>query len=277
MTSLIITALGLWVSFSQPKYLEHSASPKTEYQQPNYKKYPFKSARVSYTFSGDASGASTLFIDDFGYKESHVENSTTTFMGVATPKNESRIMVGSEQTEIDHNSGTATQSINPLHAYYAVRPNNDYIALGEQALTQMGFTKVGQEMVLGKNCDVWQGPVHLWTWKGLTLKTVTKMMGMTLIEEATQLELDVPIDPKHFQVPNDIQITGGNLMLEELGKTMDIVLDPETRNSLFKIKDLNFEQWKKQALKDDPFLKEYNEEELREEFRLLKEMAQGIK
>ena len=50
-------------------------------KEPDFKKYPFKSAVVEYTFSGDASGKMMQYIDHYGVREATEDKSTVKFMG----------------------------------------------------------------------------------------------------------------------------------------------------------------------------------------------------
>jgi len=77
----------------------------------------------------------------------------------------------------------------------------------EEATTEEGVTKVGEEEILGKNCIIYTmdqggGEVKLWIWKGLMLKMETSAQGMTVSMVATAINETSP-DSSVFEVPSD--------------------------------------------------------------------------
>lgn len=79
--------------------------------------------------------------------------------------------------------------------------DQDVEAFGKAMLENMGYEKTENEEVLGKNCEVWEGMGKLWIWKGLTVKSEVKMMGVKVNMTATKIETDIAIPADKFKVP----------------------------------------------------------------------------
>lgn len=234
--------------------------------QDNYKKYPFKSAIITYAVSGNTKGQKQLYIDDYGYREAAYSQTKMKFMGVEETENKVSILIGSDIVEVDIENNTATKTSNPFAAAYAKEIGKDYIELGENALTTMGFKKTGMESILGKNCTIWEGMSKLWVWKGLTLKSETKMMGMTIKEIATNIEIDAKVSQNKFELPVGVEIQELDNPIEELGGFQDALneeITDEDREAMAKMKKMSFAEWKKQVQKNDAEMAKMSDKELR--------------
>jgi hypothetical protein len=174
-------------------------------QQGNYNKYPFKTAIVEYKISGNTNGTKTTYIDQHGLKEASYTQSKTKMMGMETIENTASILIADKVYSIDFEKNTATTLKNPYLEMFA-NADGDYIKLGEQALTSLGYRKTGQGTVLGKSCDIWEGMNKAWVWKGLMLKVETKLMGMAFTEEATSVKIDVSVPASKFDIPDNIKV-----------------------------------------------------------------------
>jgi hypothetical protein len=243
--------------------------------QEKFKKYPFKSAIVEYNISGTYTGTKTLYVDDYGYKEANKEETIMKFMGAIEKAHKAVIMIGSEHIEINYLHKTATKNNNPTHQYYAENVGKNYIEVGEKTLQKMGFTKVGKEMVRGKLCDKWKGSINLWTWKGLTLKTETKLMGVHIVEEAVSVKIDEAVEASVFEIPEDMKIISKPSVFDGLQDFYDENL--AGNSELKEILKLSFEEWKKKVKKEDPDIADWTDQELKEEYEFLREIASKLK
>ncbi|PCE66285.1 hypothetical protein [Sediminicola luteus] len=279
MLLAFVAGLGLMACGSTEKKNDSLAQISEEAQE-RYQKYPFRTAIVTYDLSGNTQGSKTLYIDDYGYREATIEETTMAFMGVKETEKKKSISVGSTIITIDSKKGSATKTSNPFAKAYANEVGADYIALGESVLESLGYEKVGQEKVLGKSCDVWKGMNTLWTWKGLTLKTETKMVGMTLIETATKIDLDASVSDSHFEIPDGVAVTEvsnpfeGMLQMGDLQESMSAEMTDEDREMMQKMKKMSFSEWKKLVTKNDPEMAEMSEEELRQVYTMMKKFTQ---
>ncbi len=79
----------------------------------------------------------------------------------------------------------------------------DLIKSAKEMIVQMGGKKIGNETIQGYDCEVWEMPqVKLWLHKGIALKTVANIMGITNTMEATTIQLDVPVSDKDLKLPD---------------------------------------------------------------------------
>ena len=176
-------------------------------QKSNYKVFPFKSGIIEYQKDGKTKGNSIKYIEDYGYKQADYGESITKIFGMKTEQKEGTILIGPMVYAIDYKSNTIAKGENPVYELYANSKGN-YIELGEQAMENLGFTNTGKTgSVLGKECEIWKGTLgEIWTWKGLALKTTTKILGIKMDETATKITIDTKVPANKFEVPKDMEI-----------------------------------------------------------------------
>jgi hypothetical protein len=79
----------------------------------------------------------------------------------------------------------------------------DLIKSAKEMIVDMGGKKIGDETIQGYDCEVWEIPqAKLWLHKGIALKTVANVMGITNTMEATTIQLDVTVPDKDLQLPD---------------------------------------------------------------------------
>ena len=176
-------------------------------QKSNYKVFPFKSGIIEYQKDGKTKGNSIKYIEDYGYKQADYGESITKIFGMKTEQKEGTILIGPMVYAIDYKNKTIAKGENPVYELYANSKGN-YIELGEQAMENLGFTNTGKTgSVLGKECEIWKGTLgEIWTWKGLALKTTTKILGIKMDETATKITIDTKVPANKFEVPKDMEI-----------------------------------------------------------------------
>jgi len=74
---------------------------------------------------------------------------------------------------------------------------------GEDMMKQMGGKKIGTDKVLGYSCDVWSlMGVKQCIYKGITLRVVSNVMGLKIVEVATKAEFDISLSKDDFKLPD---------------------------------------------------------------------------
>ncbi len=176
-------------------------------QKANYKVFPFKSGIIEYQKTGKTKGSSIKYIEDYGYKQADYGESVTKIFGMKTEQKEGTILIGPIVYAIDYENDAVAKGENPVYELYA-NSNGNYIELGEQAMENLGFTNTGKTgTVLGKECEIWKGTLgEIWTWKGLALKSTTKILGIKMDETATKITIDTNVPANKFEVPKDMEI-----------------------------------------------------------------------
>lgn len=202
--------------------------------QKQFKRYSVESGIIKYKWEGFMKGEQTIYFDKYGYYETSISKTKTTVMGFTTEAEEMTIMHGAEVFSIDLKTKTATRVINPI---LEENPGADWEEIAEDMVKKMGFKKVGNETILGKNCEVYEGMGKIWIWKGLNLKTETKGMGMDATLTATDVNLGVSIPSKKFEVPSDVKITDG-ISLDPNGMGNDEEIPEDMGEMMNKLKNM---------------------------------------
>ena len=175
-------------------------------QAQNFKRYPFKSGIIHYQFEGKTTGTEVLYFDEYGKYEARYTKTMTKVFGVLTKEDKISLLKEAEQIEYDRLTNEYTQMTNPLYESFSQNESLNYEEFGEDAIEKMGYRKIGQSTVLGKECDVWNGIGKLYTWRALTLKLEMKVMGVNFVQTATNLKLDVPIEASLFDLPENASL-----------------------------------------------------------------------
>lgn len=173
----------------------------------NYKVFPFKSGIIKYQKTGKTSGTTTKYIDDYGYKQADYGESITKFFGHKTKEKEGTILIGPNVFAIDYKNNTVNKSKNPVYETYANSKGN-YEELGRKSMKMLGYSDSGKtETILGKKCEIWTGSLgEICAWKGLALRSQTKILGMKMEEIATSISTDVKVPKDKFEVPKGLEI-----------------------------------------------------------------------
>jgi hypothetical protein len=184
----------------------------------NSRAYPFKSAIITYRISGSIQqGAQTLYIDDYGTKTRTERETTINVMGAKRKHSSLEIDDGNYHYRIDlmRKTGEKTPSYSKM-AEEMVRTmsedqKKDMEKLGKElakGLTGKEEMKpAGKGTVLGKECAVYDlMGVKTWLWNNLALKIENPALG-NMLQEAVELQVDVPIAADRFKAPPDIKIT----------------------------------------------------------------------
>ena len=174
----------------------------------NYKVFPFKTGIIEYEKGGKTKGTHIKYIDEYGYKQGDYEDTVTKIFGMKTEEKSGTILIGPTVYAIDYKKNTVNKGKNPVYETYA-SANGDYDKLGRQSMEALGFSDSGKKgTILGNECEIWKGNLgEIWVWKGLALKSVTKILGIKIEETATKITLDVDVPDSKFEVPKGMKIT----------------------------------------------------------------------
>lgn len=185
------------------------------------KRYSVESGIVKYitTISGTVaggtvSGAGTaqLYFEKWGALELENEEKTTTTVVVIPISNVEITDVSTiHNTDkidnemiyvVDYETQTIFTQADPLIEFMRLY---DYDAeeAGKKMLISMGGVQLDNEDFKGYDCEVWTalGSTQ-WIYKGVTLKIVTTLEGITISQEATDIKFDVPVNDSYFELPD---------------------------------------------------------------------------
>ncbi|MBT8317742.1 MAG: hypothetical protein HKP59_08940 [Lutibacter sp.] len=253
--------------------------------QNQLKRYEVKSGIVKYStiISGKVlggkiagSGTESLYFKNWGaleLKEQESEQTTTMkFFGkekVETSSSHTMSKLDNGESYVaDFKTKTITAN-RDLGMDMMKQSNKDAGEAGMNMLEAMGGKKVGNESILGYNCEIWDvmGAKN-WIYKGVMLKMEVTMLGITTVTEATSAKFDVSVADSNFNLPDfPIQKMEGFMNNDEFNNELN-EMDANMEN----IQKLSFEEWKKMATKNDPEMKEMSDEELRQTYDMIQKM-----
>jgi hypothetical protein len=165
--------------------------------------YPVKSAYIEYVHSGSTTGNETMYMDHNGKVSARYSQLTTKSLGSTTTTNQILIQRDSVFYTIDMDKKTGIKQT----IHIDQKDVDKWAKTAEQAWTDMGFKKTGEEVLLGKKCDIWEGmSSKIWVWQNFSLKSEMNVFGKTVIE-AKKIEVGGSIDNSKFELPDGITWT----------------------------------------------------------------------
>lgn len=162
----------------------------------------FRSGIIEYTYSGDRTGKSTQYFDDYGMK-------SAVYAEIITQGEQSKawsLTIGEDQYMWDlARPGTGMKAKNPMANMMAGKTGEEMVAYTASMYEQMGMKKSGTEMFQGKECTLYKGDMgKVLIWNGLLMMMEINMGSVVSRQEATSIQTNVRVDGKYFRVPTDI-------------------------------------------------------------------------
>jgi hypothetical protein len=184
--------------------------------------YPVKSAYVESVYSGSTTGTETMYLDNNGKVSARYSELTTKSMGSTTKTKQVVIQKDSVFYTIDMDKKTGVKQT--IH----IDPKDveKWTKTAEEAWTDMGFKKIGEEVLIGKKCDIWEGmSTKVWVWQNFALKTEMNIFGKSVIE-VKKIETGIAIDKSKFEIPAGITWTettfnSNDPVFDSLGKGLE--------------------------------------------------------
>ena len=147
------------------------------------------------------------YIDDFGVKESvmlkmPMQGVPGVFLRILT--------INKGDTVITANLEFKTGS----KVVLPEKPVN-YLNLTEEVKDKYNLKELEKEEIAGRLCNKYslvisqmgqQVRTTTWVWKGIVLKSIVSAAGMSMTEEATDIQENADINAENFIIPNDITI-----------------------------------------------------------------------
>ncbi|NJK94260.1 MAG: hypothetical protein HC905_04355 [Bacteroidales bacterium] len=202
------------------------------------KLYEFRSMAVEYEIRSEGNGtrsggSKSLWIDDYGNKQSEIRKETTsiTMLGNTTTENkeEQTIILGNLVYTINLKDKTGTKQdievLRKMGEAFAGHLNSTGSSVREftkDFVEKNGGRWLPSETFLGKKCDVIEMMgVKQWIYKGVPLRIESNMMGMKISETATSISEEVSVPAIRFTVPQGIAITDAGTLLDNMGDDME--------------------------------------------------------
>lgn len=176
------------------------------------KNYEIKSGEIKYEITTEMFGTkttinSTLLFDDYGKKETSRTITSGTLLGIDGTMDITTITT-KEKIYIINNIDKEYSTIN-------AEESEDYGSNINDDLDLEAYNKIGQEKILGKNCDILiyegedeEGKItnKIWMWKGLILKSEIsmEMEGLLVSTQMEAKEIKTGnVDQNAFKVPSE--------------------------------------------------------------------------
>jgi len=174
-------------------------------QEPIMKPFAVKSGIIEYSYSGDKTGTGTLWFDDYGMKSAlYME-----IFSEGKPGKGWIVTSGDYQYMWDPDKVTEGKKMkNPLLEWMSEPSENNSGSLTEQTYSKMGMKRSGQEVYLGKDCDIIKGDMgKVLIWKGILMVMDLRLGAYVSGQKATSVKTDVPVEAKYFELPKNITFT----------------------------------------------------------------------
>lgn len=179
------------------------------------KKYLVQSGMIEYQLSGVQTGTRTLFWDDWGFRQAIYEDSKTEVMGLSQSSKSKSINVADKSYSIDLTTNTGIETPNPADKILESISDEEAEEVTNRMMKSLGGEKIGTDTIAGKTCDVWTvaiGETETCVWQNIPLRNSVSVAGMTNVETATTVSVDIKVDAAHFEIPDGVTMT----KLEEL-------------------------------------------------------------
>ncbi len=167
-----------------------------------YKAYGIKSAVIEYKHSGSRTGTTTMYFDNYGAKSATQQNLTT------RNKLEKGWILSLDDTiyMFDPATKKGVKMGNPMAA--SLKKEKDYDKAAKAIYAKMGYTEAAPEQWLGRECKVYSGKMgKVLTWNGLLMYMETKVGTTVSKQEATKVDINVPVKASVFELPKDIEFS----------------------------------------------------------------------
>jgi hypothetical protein len=164
--------------------------------------FKFKSGVIEYRYSGDKTGKSVHYIDEYGLK-------SAMYMEVTQEGELSKswvVTTGDYQYMWDPGNPARGMKIkNPFISYIAHSSGEELESFTLDSYEKMGMKKTGTEKFLGKECDLLKGTMgKVLIWNGILMLMDLRMGEYVSRQEATSVKTDIPVDQKYFVIPKNI-------------------------------------------------------------------------
>lgn len=267
------------------------ASAKAQQQDTELKRYKVKSGIIKYktTITGEVigskitgSGTESKYFKDYGALElAEIESSQTTvtnIFGNKTTNTTDTHTMNKLDNGVSYNVDYKQKKIYKqkdlaMELTKEFQPDADAEKVGKDIFKAIGGEKIGSENYQGYDCEIWEAMgVKQWIYKGVTLKSVGTLMGITTTTEATSIEFNTEVPESNFKLPDYPIVEQEHLFGDvEIDADFDSDLEDIDAN-LNKIKNMSFEEWKKHATLNDEQMGEMSDVELRETYDMIQKM-----
>jgi hypothetical protein len=203
----------------------HIASAQQKTQQ-----YTIKSGYVEYTLSGNTTGTKKIWWDNFGEKtRTETRSKTVTKMfGIKNIDEVHTIEILVKDKYWSANLADQSGHKGTLPFYKESRmlmesmTKKEQEEFADQAIESLGGERLGTETFMGKTCEVLRVMgSKIWIYKGLTLKSEMKIMGMVSNETAIKFQANQSVSSSKFTPLSNINYESTDQQQQAMFGDMD--------------------------------------------------------
>lgn len=198
-------------------------------------RFAIKSGHITWELSGNTTGTKSLWWDDYGNK-TRTEENTVTVTRILGMRSETKthtvtITKGDQFWSVNMEDNTGQSGTLP---YYDDYDNYGELSEAEQKqmeddiLAAFGGRRVGSEKVMGYTCEIIEVMgAKTWVYKGVSLKSEAKIMGITVNERATQFDPGARVSVSRFDPPAGIRYQDTDALQRQMFVGLDDFDDEE--------------------------------------------------
>lgn len=176
-------------------------------------RFAIKSGYVKYKLTGNTTGTKELWWDNYGDKTRELENSksVTKIFGMTntTENHKLTILNRDDAWSVDYKTNEAFKNKVPFYEGKAVADNMteaEQKKMADDVLAGFGGEKLGNEKVIGYNCEVISlMGAKTWIYKGVTLKLTSKIMGIENNLIAVVFKPNISVSATKFEEPKGVK------------------------------------------------------------------------
>lgn len=179
-----------------------SEAAEPEADSPGKGPIGIRSGIIEYSYSGDKTGKSTQYFDDYGMKSAVYAD----IVQQGEPSKGWAVTIGEDQYMWDPSKpGEGMKVKNPMVKAMMEKSPEELESFTASMYEQMGMMKSGTEMFQGKECTVYKGDMgKVLIWKGLMMMMEMNMGTVISRQEVTSIKTNIRVDNKYFTIPKDI-------------------------------------------------------------------------
>ncbi|WP_158851044.1 hypothetical protein [Algibacter sp. L1A34] len=267
-------------------------STKTETQDTQLKRYKVQSGIIKYktTIAGavmgskiTGNGTGSKYFKNYGAIELVEEETSQTtvanILGNKSTNTTNSHTINKLDNSVSYNVNFKQKKIYKqknmaMELTKQFQPNKDAGEAGKNIFKTIGGKQTGTETYKGYDCEIWETMgIKQWIYKGVTLKTVAALMGITTTTEAITVKFDISIPDSKFNLPNYPIAEQENMLGEIEFNSEDFDVDYEgIKDDMNRVKKMSFEDWKQHAIANDEEMQEMSEEDLRKTYNIIQKM-----
>lgn len=179
-----------------------SESAEPESDSPGKGPIGIRSGIIEYSYSGDKTGKSTQYFDDYGMKSAVYSD----IVQQGEPSKGWAVTIGEDQYMWDPSKpGEGMKAKNPMVKAMMEKSPEEMESFTASMYEKMGMVKSGTEMFQGKECTIYKGDMgKILIWKGLMMMMEMNIGTVVSRQEVTSIKTNIRVDNKYFTIPRDI-------------------------------------------------------------------------